>query len=86
MRELSKFYYYVGKKLADLKKSSREKVIDENAKKRRQNSDKNKSKKSKSSEETDERSEEDVNVEDEDSRLYDYPKFIHRNGQKSLFF
>lgn len=45
MRELLKFYYYVGKKLADLKKGSREKVIDENAKKRRQNSDKTKARK-----------------------------------------
>lgn len=69
----------MGKKLADFKKSSREKVTDENAKKRRQNSDKNKSKRSKRSEETDERNEEDVNVveDDEDSRFYDYSPEIH---------
>lgn len=64
----------MGKKLADFKKSSHEKVTGNNSEKRRQNSDKNKSKKSKTSEETDERSEEDVNVveDDQDSRLYDY--------------
>lgn len=58
MTELSKFYYYVGKKLADFKSSiSHEKITDENAKKQPKNSDKNKSKKSKTREVTDERSE-----------------------------
>lgn len=73
MREMSKFYYYAGKKLADLKETSREKVTDENTKKKRRQSsdDKRKSKKNKSSEEIDEQSEEDAG-EDEENQFYDY--------------